>query len=754
MLVALVLHSMLIPEASGRRDLGVIKALVTDFDGPIFDAREARDLAYRTTLETFGGRLDVPPINVESTPLYGPTRFMAVALASSGANADLRAEVLTFYRSELLRIELSMTLPRATRSWLDELRRRSISLCILTGRLEANIVPLVENLGLSEMFDMIVGQDTVPNPKPEPDGLRYIAEHLKIPDMSELLMLGDSDVDFAAASRAGVGYLHAGWSREPNTVVQRKPSVILKQPSHLLHILTAEKYVKPSGTTPPSDLAGAIDSGELGWFAGAGVSISSGLGSWEDQYLPLLSAVGIDWITDFRELPEALQLGCVDLQTAKDVFTSFRSAFGGTYKPNGYHLAIVRSKATRIWTSNYDQLFERAISNGGIAEMGTVYDDDSLLDHFADGNLVIKVNGDFERGRWDDDLDWHLVATQEQFDKADNRRTEIWRLFEDDFRNRSLVFVGVSLQDPVLRRIITIAAGRVPRTRHRHYILTKIADDVIERALQRRLELNLLRYHINTIYFSTFPEILKFAASLTSRALRPIVGVSGDTDTPKDDPAGDGADAVTLSDGQLNGAELRTVCSTVGRVLAEAGYRVTSGGAPYVGIDVVNSAFAVKETLARFYLRRGGRLGTYQRTAPVVIVNSPTYDEMRRRFVGEVTVLLAIGGRMLDPTESGVVAEIDLALARRAPVLLFPQAGGAVAAYRDQFLGKLRETYADPGLAEAVTAANIEIGEVAGRDLESYLGRCLVGHIENVVNALVQADVDAAAARRSAFPEW
>ena len=84
----------------------------------------------------------------------------------------------------------------------------------------------------------------------------------------------------------------------------------------------------------------------------------------------------------------------------------------------------------------------------------------------------------------------------------------------------------------MLRRVLAISAGRVPRTRHPHYILTKIADDVIGRALQRRVELSLRRYGILTIYFTGFTDITEFVATLVDRAVRPIIGVSGSTDSP------------------------------------------------------------------------------------------------------------------------------------------------------------------------------------------------------------------------------
>ena len=68
------------------------------------------------------------------------------------------------------------------------------------------------------------------------------------------------------------------------------------------------------------------------------------------------------------------------------------------------------------------------------------------------------MNGDFDSAQYRSDLDWDLVFLEEQFDTAELKRREIWRLFEDDYRNKLIVFIGVSFKDPALRRILSVTA--------------------------------------------------------------------------------------------------------------------------------------------------------------------------------------------------------------------------------------------------------------------------------------------------------
>ena len=88
-----------------------------------------------------------------------------------------------------------------------------------------------------------------------------------------------------------------------------------------------------------------------------------------------------------------------------------------------------------------------------------------LLNNFSARSLIIKLNGDFEGAKFRPDLEWDMVFVEEQFDTAEVRRREIWRLFEGHYRNKLIVFMGVSFRDHALRRILSVAAKAIPRSR-------------------------------------------------------------------------------------------------------------------------------------------------------------------------------------------------------------------------------------------------------------------------------------------------
>jgi phosphoglycolate phosphatase-like HAD superfamily hydrolase len=721
--------------------------LIIDLDGPLFNGREAMLKAMNATVEQFAELHGRPSRNLKSLPLLAPTELIHLVYAETDLPPNDLSHVREYYRDVLKRTEDLIDIEQPVRKWLATMVQYRWSLAILTSRREEEAVSLLTAKGVAAQFKVVVGRDSGPMQKPSGAGITSILEKLSKSSVSAV-MVGDSDSDFAAAKAAGVAYIHAGWSTEPSTVQLLNPSLVVGRPQDVCDALQASPLtLSPAGL--PDLLVKAIELGDLALFAGAGVSIPSGLGGWKEHYQPLLEQTGVNWMTGTRDLPDVLQLACTTDEGSLKVFDEFKNSFGGRPRPNYYHFAMLRTLARRIWTSNYDQLFERAIDIGGL-DQRVVKDDKELLNNYAAGRLVIKVNGDFEDATFDKNLRWGVVLTRQQFDRALTERPEVWRLFEDDFRNRSLVFVGVSFQDPILRQVVAIATDRIPRTHHTHYLLAKVPDNPMERTLQTREAQNLEKFHIRTLWFQTHADIRHFVAKVAVVARRPIVGVAGSTQTQG---LGSDSDSVVLLNGQLKAAQLRELNVVLGQVLARQGYRVTSGGAPYVGMEAVEAAFVIRPSCARFYFRHGGGRN-YRRLAPAIIVEGAGYGDMRRRFIGELSLLIAMGGHRVDGDDGGVEEEIKLATEFGVPVLLFPQAGGDVARLRGSFMDNLGTRYSGEVLSSAIRQANETCATVAPEELQNFVRRDFACIVENVLEALVESTIDAKASKNDFSSEY
>jgi hypothetical protein len=387
---------------------------------------------------------------------------------------------------------------------------------------------------------------------------------------------------------------------------------------------------------------------------------------------------------------------------------------------------MVRSGAERIWTTNYDALFEQVIASGDYPYR-VVRNDKDLKKNFGNRALVIKMNGDFESAAYEKELDWGMVFLQEQFDLADKQRAEIWRLFEDDYRNRSIIFVGVSFRDPTLRRITAAAAKNAPITRYPHYLLMHLPRHPVEIAEFQLFTNYLKRYRITVLGFSGFKDIDRFVRRITALAKRPIVGFSGTTAKNNDL-------STKLPGGSIDGNTISALCHILGRALARRGMRVTSGHGPGVGVPSVEAAFEADPTSARFYVRRKGT-SNLSRTAPAIVVNAEKLETMRERFIPECDLLFAAGGDSDKGENSGTVLEINRALALQIPVLVFEQAGGDAAAFAATYLARIDGGYEDKAFAAEIRRANETLRNVQPENLEGFFATRVPSMVEELIAA-------------------
>ncbi|MEN4053287.1 MULTISPECIES: phosphoglycolate phosphatase [Sulfurimonas] len=86
---------------------------------------------------------------------------------------------------------------------LQKLKADGYRLTIVTNKPYDFIEPILERLGLSGLFELLLGGDSLPEKKPSPLPLLHICEKLAVAK-ERTLMIGDSKNDILAAKNAGV----------------------------------------------------------------------------------------------------------------------------------------------------------------------------------------------------------------------------------------------------------------------------------------------------------------------------------------------------------------------------------------------------------------------------------------------------------------------------------------------------------------------------------------------------------------------
>ena len=119
---------------------------------------------------------------------------------------------------------LSQLYPGVAES-LAALQAAGSALAICTNKPAVPAREVIEDLGIAEFFSALVGGDSLPQRKPDPAPLHYAAGLLGV-DRSDLIYVGDSEVDAATAEAAAVPFLlfTEGYRKGPIEALPHKAS--------------------------------------------------------------------------------------------------------------------------------------------------------------------------------------------------------------------------------------------------------------------------------------------------------------------------------------------------------------------------------------------------------------------------------------------------------------------------------------------------------------------------------------------------
>lgn len=180
----------------------MIKLVMYDLDGTLFDTASEIAAAVNLTLEEFGAE-PVDEWRVRAWIGHGAVKLIEDAWRTMKPGHQLGDVMASFTRHYHDTVGKSSKPYPYVMETLQQLKALGIKQAVITNKESSFTGRVLEMHGLEGFFDLVVSGDTLPVRKPDPAVIQHCLNALG-QTAGKSIFVGDSDIDVATAKAAGV----------------------------------------------------------------------------------------------------------------------------------------------------------------------------------------------------------------------------------------------------------------------------------------------------------------------------------------------------------------------------------------------------------------------------------------------------------------------------------------------------------------------------------------------------------------------
>lgn len=221
-----------------------LKALIFDLDGTLIDSAPDLRTACNKVLVHHGRReisLDeVMKFIGNGAPKLIERAFRATGDEVSGDEVQtLTQEFLAFYTGH----EADETRPYpGVMETLQKLKDAGYRMALCTNKPKAPTVNLMDELGMSDFFEVVLGGDELERKKPDPQMIHHVVQEMGV-EVGDAVMIGDSPNDIDAAKNAGMKNIAVSYGYRKVSVEEMAADVVIHEmvslPATLSHLTSS-----------------------------------------------------------------------------------------------------------------------------------------------------------------------------------------------------------------------------------------------------------------------------------------------------------------------------------------------------------------------------------------------------------------------------------------------------------------------------------------------------------------------------------
>lgn len=334
----------------------------------------------------------------------------------------------------------------------------------------------------------------------------------------------------------------------------------------------------------------AINNENAAIFAGAGLSVSTGLVNWKN----LLRDIAVELNLDIDKEDDLISLAQYyenEKGGRGSINDKLIEEFTKDVSESENHRILASLPIKTYWTTNYDDLIEKTIENSGKSTDVKRCTENLATSKPRRDVVVYKMHGDIT-------LSHDAVITKDDYEKYNEKRQLFTTTLQGDLVSKTFLFLGFSFEDPnleyILSRIRILLGNHTPD----HYCFFKNIDEkdfptneeyLYSKIKQEYKIKDLKRFGIQSLLIDDFSEITDVLLLIQTKLKRKNIFISG-------------AAHEYGCFSQLNAEKL---IFNLSNNLVKKDYRIISGFGLGIGSSVINGA------LAQVYSNVKGHLDDY-----------------------------------------------------------------------------------------------------------------------------------------------
>lgn len=225
------------------------KLIIFDLDGTLIDSVPDLALAINNMLKALNFNT-FEEKTIRNWIGNGAKTLVERALNHTLQNVDEKTlqKALDIFLQEYEKNLTSKTiLFKGVKKTLQKLKDQGYTLAILTNKPHRFVSPILKKFEILELFSIIIGADSLPTKKPNPEPILYICKKLNF-KLTNTLMVGDSKNDILCANNAGVASIavNYGYNYDEN-ISDYNPSIVIDDFTEILNLLTPKIAIVGGG---------------------------------------------------------------------------------------------------------------------------------------------------------------------------------------------------------------------------------------------------------------------------------------------------------------------------------------------------------------------------------------------------------------------------------------------------------------------------------------------------------------------------